>query len=69
METDRKKKPGRFVFAGIAWGITMLLFMEVIYPLLDNETLEPGRVFKGAIVWLVGGLIFGYLMKVILGRG
>ena len=68
MEADRKKKPGRFVVAGIAWGITMLLFMEVIYPLLDNEILESGRIFKKGIVWLVGGLIFGYLMKVILGR-
>ena len=63
METDRKKNHRRYFIAGLAWGITILLIMEIIYPLSDHEVLEAGRVLKGDIVLLAEGILLGYLLK------
>jgi hypothetical protein len=50
---------------GLFWGVMMFLTMEIILPKIDHEPIVPGQLINGGVIWLVGGLIFGLIMKFI----
>lgn len=52
-----------WVTQGMSWGVFMFLCMDIIFPLFDGEKYEPLKLILGAVIWVFGGLLFGYAMK------
>ncbi len=53
---------------GLYFGIFMYLVMDLILPLIEGEKITLNRLLLGMIVWILGGLFYGYLMKLFTGR-
>lgn len=53
---------------GLSWGAFMLLFIQVIVPLVTREPITWKGIAVGIPVWTVAGLAFGYGMKRYLGK-
>jgi len=52
-----------WVAQGLSWGVFMFLFMDILFPLFEGEGYQPIKLAIGAIVWTLGGLLFGYVLK------
>lgn len=48
---------------GIIWGVFMFLVLNIGFPLYDGEPLEIKNMAIGFPVWIVFGLIFGYVSR------
>lgn len=48
---------------GLIWGVFMFLMMNIVFPLIDGNGLDIKRVLIGIPVWIVFGLIFGYVSR------
>lgn len=48
---------------GIFWGAFMALVLNVLFPLFDGEPLQPMKILISIPIWLIGGLIFGYVSR------
>ncbi|WP_188620560.1 hypothetical protein [Flavobacterium suaedae] len=48
---------------GLFWGLCMFLIMNIIFPLLNREEITVPRLLIGAVIWLIGGFIFGRIFK------
>jgi len=49
---------------GLIWGASMfLIFMVMLY--LDGSEIPLKMILLGVVISAIGGLIFGYLMKII----
>jgi hypothetical protein len=48
---------------GLGWGAFMFVTLNIIFPLIDGSSIELYRVLTGIPVWLVFGLIFGYVSR------
>lgn len=51
---------------GITYGVLMFCIMTLTR-MVQNQ-LTPGEIAIQAVVWLAGGLVFGFAMKLVLGR-
>lgn len=52
-----------WVTQGLSWGVFMFLFMDILFPLFEGEDYKPLKLITGAVIWILGGLLFGYAMK------
>ncbi|MHA3788069.1 hypothetical protein ACX0HA_07655 [Flavobacterium hauense] len=48
---------------GLFWGLLMALFINVIFPLFDGTAIVPMKLLVSVPVWLIFGLIFGYVSR------
>lgn len=48
---------------GLLWGLFMFLIMNIIFPLLNSEKITLPRLLMGAVIWLIGGFLFGRVFK------
>lgn len=48
---------------GLVWGVFMFTVINIIFPLADGEPITLNRVLIGLPVWLVFGIIFGYVSR------
>lgn len=53
----------RWITTGLSWGFIMFLFMAVALPLYDKEAITLTTLGINGIIWALGGLLFGYTMK------
>lgn len=53
---------------GPFWGLFMYIFMVLLFPLIDGEGLSTWKVVLGIPIWTIGGIGFGYTMKLINGK-
>ena len=51
--------------AGLFFGLFMYLFMVVLFPLIQGETLTQRGLLIGIPIWAIAGLVFGFTMKII----
>lgn len=70
-QIDLEIKPNPFdekswVKTGLTWGVLMFVFMTFLTPLLLNAPVTWKTVGKGIIVWTIAGLMFGFIMKLIM---
>ena len=56
-ELNVRKLKRSSTFAGISWGLAMLLWMEYLMPLISRE--EVSFSWIGVISWGIGGVFFG----------
>jgi len=48
---------------GLFWGLFMAIFINVLFPLMDGTAINPMKLLVSVPVWLVFGLVFGYLSR------
>lgn len=61
--TSRGRMRYLFVTGALSWGVPMFLLMTFIVSPPKQATLP--LVLLSAIMWLVGGLLFGYVMWIL----
>ena len=52
----------RALLIGLPWGVVMFLIMEVLIPWKGDGIFESDRLLTGALIWLLGGLAYGFTM-------
>lgn len=53
---------------GIFFGAFMFLIMSVLVPFFTNQTITFRTLLFGLLVWFIAGIIFGFSMKLVLGK-
>lgn len=55
----------QWVFDGIAWGVIMYVLMTFIVPIIgiDDSPITLEKSLISIPVWLLGGLLFGFVMQ------
>ena len=48
---------------GVIWGVFMFLIFNVGFPLYDGDKLDIKRMVISFPVWIIFGLIFGYVSR------
>lgn len=48
---------------GLSWGLFMYVFMNLTYPFIEGESITLNKLLIGIPLWTIGGLGFGYTMK------
>jgi len=48
---------------GLFWGVFMAVFLNVVFPLMDGTKIVPLKLAVSIPVWIVFGLIFGYVSR------
>jgi hypothetical protein len=48
---------------GLIWGVFMMLAINVVFPLFDGTGISWVRLLVALPVWVVFGLIFGYVSR------
>ncbi|WP_417354886.1 hypothetical protein [Flavobacterium sp.] len=49
-----------WIVQGFVWALIMCLLLDVVFPLMSEETLKPLRIIIGFVVWCIFGLGFSY---------
>jgi len=57
-----------WVKEGLGWGVLMYMIMTIIYPLCIGQEITLKHLLIGAIMWPIGGLAYGYSMKLFRGN-
>lgn len=57
-----------WVREGLSWGLFMYFFMTIVFSLIDGESITLRKALIGIPIWTIGGLGFGYTMKLINGK-
>jgi hypothetical protein len=52
-----------FVTGALSWGVPMFLLMTFIVS--PPKQMSPPLILLSAIMWLIGGLLFGYVMWIV----
>lgn len=51
----------KWVRSGLVWGGVLYIIAMIAFPLLDGERLSMHKILLGIPLWIVVGLILGYL--------
>jgi hypothetical protein len=63
MESQEPKKGLRVWWIhGLYWGISMFV-LTILFDYLRYHTIETEDILRKFILWMVGGMLFGYLAK------
>jgi len=52
-----------WVTMGLRWALFMYIFTTVMYQVIDGDEISFEKLLKRAVIWLIGGLIYGYIMR------
>ena len=52
-----------WISEGIAFGVIMLIFSSIVELVTDDFSLDG--FWKKILIWIIGGLVFGLIMKFI----
>ncbi|WP_159801218.1 hypothetical protein [Flavobacterium sp. MK4S-17] len=51
----------KWVRSGLVWGGILYAITMIIFPLVDGERLSLTKIIAGIPLWIIVGLILGYL--------
>lgn len=57
-----------WIKTGLGWGVFMFFAMSIAFPFLSGEEISLYSLWLGLVIWTIGGLGFGYSMKVFLNK-
>ncbi len=66
IDIDQTKNPFSkkdWIASGLIWGALMFLTMTIAYPYLVGHEITGKTLLFGLIMWTIGGIGFGYTMK------
>lgn len=58
----------KWITQGLIWGAFMFVILELLLPFARKEEVNQSGLLLGAIIWIIGGLLFGYTMKQVTKR-
>lgn len=47
----------------LSWALWMFIIMSFFWPWVDGEEITLKKTLIGIPIWLLGGFLFGYLMR------
>ncbi len=53
---------------GLIWGGLMFVIMAFIFPFFTDGGIDRKQILINITVWVIAGLVFGYMMKVYSGK-
>lgn len=53
---------------GLIWGGIMFVIMTFIFPFFTDDGIERKQILINVPVWIIAGLVFGYIMKAYFGK-
>ncbi|MGM0634832.1 MAG: hypothetical protein ACQESK_02110 [Bacteroidota bacterium] len=57
-----------WIKSGLNWGAFMFLFMSIGFPYFNDQEITWKTLLLGAVFWTIGGLGFGYSMKLFMNK-
>lgn len=73
VQQEKFSKPLQLTMPAFVWwkiglinGLIMYVLMELVFPLLDGSGYSSKKLLIGIPVWIIGGLIFGRIMKLMV---
>jgi hypothetical protein len=57
-----------WIRTGLAFGILMFLLMSVFYLLFGTIDFTIDNLIKDFVIWMFGGLVFGFAMKLVMNK-
>jgi len=61
---EKKNTTKSWLKSGLLFGLFMFVFMVIFPPLYKGEAITQKSLFIGILLWLIGGLGWGYTMKI-----
>ena len=58
----KMKSNERILLAGLVFGVSMYLMMEIIFPFISKEPITQAELLKAIPVWLAAGVIWAVVM-------
>ena len=71
MEVEQVTNPFEkkaWIKTGLGWGAVMFVVMTFVFPYFDGQEITRSGIVIGLIFWTIGGLMFGYTMKLIMNK-
>lgn len=65
---EKKNKNRVWFISGLLFGLFMFIAMEILYPLIAEHEITPKALLIGIPLWLIGGLGWGYTMKIVMNK-
>ena len=65
---EKKNKNRVWLISGLLFGLFMFIAMEILYPLIAEHEITPKALLIGIPLWLIGGLGWGYTMKIVMNK-
>jgi hypothetical protein len=66
--SEMKQSTIKWLKSGLFFGLFMYLIMIIVFPWIDGEEITQRKLLIGIPFWLIGGLGWGYIMKVWMKR-
>lgn len=64
LELDHSKNTTKnWLIVGLIWGVLMYVVMTLRFPIVMDESITKKSILIGIPVWLIGGILFGLMMK------
>lgn len=57
-----------WIKTGLKWGILMFVFMTILSAIMLDEAITLKSVLYSLVIWTLGGLAFGFTLKIINDR-
>jgi hypothetical protein len=57
-----------WVASGLSWGAFMFVLTSIIFPYFTGQEITFKTLVLGVVVWTIGGLGFGYIMKLYMNK-
>lgn len=57
-----------WIKTGLSWGAFMFLTMSIVFPFIGGQEITWKSLLLGLIIWTIGGLAFGYIMKLFINK-
>ncbi len=58
-----------WIKTGLSWGAFMFVIMSIGFPFIDGQEITWKSLLLGLVIWTIGGLAFGYIMKLFINKG
>lgn len=66
--TEQQFSGRRWITQGLLWGAIMFVIIELLLPFAQKEEINQSGLLKGAVIWTIGGLVYGLVMKAVMNR-
>jgi len=66
--SEKKNTTKKWLKLGLLWGLFMFVFSIIVNPLISNVQITQKMILLNILIWLIGGLGFGYTMKIWMNR-
>jgi len=67
-QTKKMNSTKNWIKLGLLWGVMMFIIITFGLPLIKQEEITGVNVLIGIPIWIISGLLFGYIMKSLMSK-